>query len=292
MTATEGSQASGVQDPGLPPAPPENLPKDFGATPGDFAKLQYTQELQAWFEKWKQVAANTAVLTALEASRADVQTAHNASRGDADRAAEAALVKSLHDAYISVTQSSIDRSLTRTNVVTASISAVITIYTGLLALVYAAKSGSGRPLTAAAIIPALFLGLALLLVTVYAAMFKNSSSERGPLLPTGVGGQLVEYRLTTFMEWCFATVGARAWALHAGIVSLGWGVVSLPMPFVTLTGKEQAAILIVGLLAVGGTAAVTAYLDRRRRGDGGGAEPAPPEAPDLPEARAPAGDSG
>jgi hypothetical protein len=276
---SEGGQSHDVLDPGPAPAPPENLPKDFGATPGDFAKLRYTEELQAWLESWKQQLANAAAHAAVEAARADAKTARDASRQDADRAAEAALVKSLHDAYVSVTQSSIDRSLTRTNVVTASISAVITIYTGLLALVYAAQSGSGKPLTAAAILPALFLGLALLLVTVYAAMFKNSSSERGPLLPSGVGGQLVEYRLTTFMEWCFATVGARTWALHAGIVSLGWGVASLPVPFVTMTGKEQVAILIVGLLLVTGTAAVTAYRSRTSPGADGGAEP------DLPEAR-------
>jgi hypothetical protein len=270
-----------VQDPGPAPAPPEEIPSNPGATVSDFAKLRYSQELAAWLEKWKQEVSNVVAQTALQAKRSDAKTALDASREEADRAADAALVKSLHDAYVSVTQSSIDRSLTRTNVVTASIGAVTTIYTGLLALVYAAKPGSGKPLSAAAIIPALFLGLALLLVTVYAAMFRNSSSERGPLLPSGIGDPLIEYRLDTFMEWCFATVGARTWALHAGIVSLGWGVASLPVPFVKLTGTEQLAILGAGLLLVAVTAGFTAYQNRNRSAADDGS------VPDLPELQSP-----
>lgn len=102
----------------------------------------------------------------------------------------------------------------RVNVVTASIAAVTTIYTSLVALVYAANPGEGKPLTVAAIIPALFLGLALFLVTVYAAMFRKTVTV-GPLLPTGMGGQVDETRLVTFMRWTFAGVLAR------GSVALG-----------------------------------------------------------------------
>jgi hypothetical protein len=229
-----------VPDPGAAPAAPADLQSAAGATPGDFAKLQYSQDLEAWFEKWKQEAADAAVQAALAASREDT-----------DWAVDAALVKSLHDAYITVTQSSIDRSLTRINVVTASIGAVTTIYTALLALVYAAKSDSGKQLSGVALVPAVFLGLALFLVTVYAAMFRNSSSEREPLLPSGIGGgTIVQDRLQTFMKWCFATIGARTWALHAGIVSMGVGVATLPLPFIKTSGALQVVIFAVGLLAV------------------------------------------
>ncbi|MBV9796280.1 MAG: hypothetical protein JO016_20355 [Actinobacteria bacterium] len=225
-----------IRLPDMPPEPPSEIPA--GAA-GDFTKLEYSERLDAWLETWKQqVAADTA------------KAALDASREDADRAADAALVKSVHDAYLAVSQSAIDRSLTRVNVLTASIGTVTTIYTGLLALVYAAKSDSGKALTPAAITPALFLGLALLLVTVYAAMFRNSSSLGGPRLPSGTGDPLAEYRVQTFMGWCFAAVGARLWALHAGIASLGVGIVSLPIPFVKLTGTEHWIILIAGILIV------------------------------------------
>ena len=180
----------------------------------------------------------------------------------------------MQDAYVTVAQGSLDRVLTRLNVVTASIGAITSVYTGLLALVYAVKPGPGRALSSAAIIPALFLGLALLLVSVYAAMLKKSYSD-GPLLPTGIGAEIREIRLTAFMNWCFSGVLARSWALHAGIVSLGVGVATLPLPFVSLKGWQQVAILSVGLLLVAAAAILTIWTGpqeligrwRQRRSD-------------------------
>lgn len=151
-------------DYGSAPAPP-SLPLNSDATLADLTKSLYSEQLEAWLEQYKQQLSDKAAETALAAARADTR-----------RAADTTLVQALHAAYISTAQNAIDRSLTRVNVVTASIGAVTTIYTGLLALVYAAKSDSGKPLTGTAIIPAIFLGVALLLVTVYAAMFRNSSS--------------------------------------------------------------------------------------------------------------------
>ena len=241
-----------LNGPGTSPPIPEHVP----TSDQKLVEIRYTQDLAAWLEQWKQQVSEQAAAAALEASRADAKTALNESRADADRTAEVASVKAIQDAYITVTQSSLDRALTRLNVVTASIAAVTTIYTGLLALVYAAEPGKGIPLTFAAIIPALFLGLALFLVTVYAALFRNKQTV-GPLLPTGIGGQTAEMRLITFMRWCFAGILARSWALHAGIVSLGLGVATLPVPFVSLSGAQQIAILVAGLLLVGVTGLVT-----------------------------------
>lgn len=249
MTASEG--------PGRSP----DLPQDIPASQLEYAKLRYSEDLQAWLEQWKQRTTKDAVEAALEASREDTETALNAARADTARAAEVASVKSIQDAYVTVTQSSLDRALTRVNVVTASIGAVTTIYTGLLALVYAAEPGKGQPLSPVAIVPALFLGLSLFLVSVYAAMFKRSLTV-GSLLPTGIGGQIAETRLVTFMRWCFAGILARSWALHGGIVSLGVGVVTLPLPFVRLTGCQQVTILIVGVVLVGLTVLVTWFKNR------------------------------
>src|ERR1700733_2280264 len=169
MATLEGPEASPQVPRGVPPSETE------------YMKLRYGEELDAWLEQWKQQVAKDAVEAALEASREDTRTALGASRTDAARAVEVASVKSIQDAYLAATQSSLDRALTRVNVVTASIGAVTTIYTGLLALVYAAEPGKGQPLSAVAIVPALFLGLSIFLVTVYAAMFKRSLTV-GPLL--------------------------------------------------------------------------------------------------------------
>jgi hypothetical protein len=58
-------------------------------------------------------------------------------------------------------------------VLTASVAAIGTIYTGLLALVYAAKPGEGRTLGIASVIPGVFLGLSLVLVSVYAGILRG-----------------------------------------------------------------------------------------------------------------------
>jgi hypothetical protein len=227
-----------------PANPPAQLPDGLCSDDeSGAARARYEKELDGWLEAWKQRAADSAK-----------EIAVSQAREDADVAAEAALLKGIHDAYIATSQSSLDRALTRMNVVTGSVAAITTIYTGLLGLVYASESGKGRQLTLVAVMPALFLGLSLFLVAIYAAMFRRKMAVLA-LLPTGLGGQIAETRLITFMTWCFGGVWARSWALHAGIVSLGIGVATLPLPFVQAPGGLELAIFLVGILSVTGTAA-------------------------------------
>jgi hypothetical protein len=236
-----------------PPVPPVPSEKDPDLK---LITAQYQAQLDAWTDRWKQQTSNDVTEAARRSTLSVTRTALSATRSDTDRADEAILVKAMHDAYIQVSSSSLDRAMTRVNVVTAAVASVTTVYTGLLALVYAASSSATKPLPGAAIMPAFFLGLALFLVSVYAALFKRTVGV-SPLLPTGTGGQIVEYRLVTFMRWCNAGVLERSWALHAGIVSLGVGVVTLPVPFVKLHGWEQLVLLALGLVLVGAAAVGT-----------------------------------
>lgn len=245
----------------LPPEPSPDVPASLSGDE-EALRAKYAKELDAWLEIWKQQASEGVVADALVASRDDTRTALNASRADADRAAETAMLAAVHQAYVATTQASLDRALARANVVTAAVGAIATIYTGLLALVYAAKPGEGQRLDIVALVPALFLGVALFLVTVYAAMIRRKLFV-GPLLPTGIGGQVAEERLVTFMQWCFGGVWARSWALHAGIVSMGTAVATLPLPFVKLGGGAQAATLALGIFAVGLTGVVTWHHARQ-----------------------------
>jgi hypothetical protein len=228
---------------------PEDLPK---AEKVAAITARYERKLDAWLETWKQAAADSAQ---------DIAT--QVAQEDAEQTAESALHKAIHDAYVATTQSSLDRALTRMNVVTASVGAIATIYTGLLALVYAAKPGEGEKLSLVGIVPALFLGLSLFLVTVYAAMFRKAHGAM-TLLPTGLGGQIAEERLTTFMSWCFGGIWARAWALHAGIVSLGFGLATLPLPFVASPDWLETVIFVGGLLLVLATAAFSSALAKEK----------------------------
>lgn len=237
-TSEEGSASQG-DIPGYDEYLQGSSPADTGLAALKSALIQakYGHLLDEWVDAKNADTTATAVKTALAATRAD-----------SDRSNEAALLKSVHDAYIATAQASVDRSLTRANVVTASVATISTLYTGLLALVYV-NSNTTHPFTAGAIIPALFLGLSLFLVASYAAMIRRTLTV-GPLLPTGIGGTIVEARVITFLKWCFASVYARSRALHAGIVSLGVAVVTLPSPFAALSDGERWAMLGVGLFLV------------------------------------------
>lgn len=239
MPTSEQGSASQGGIPGYDEYLQDSSPADTGLAALKSALIQakYGHLLDEWVDKKNADTTAEAVKAALAATRAD-----------RDRDNEAALLKSVHDAYIATAQASVDRSLTRANVVTASVATISTLYTGLLALVYV-NSNTKHPFTAGAIIPAIFLGLSLFLVASYAAMIRRSLTV-GPLLPTGIGGTIVETRVITFLKWCFASVYARSRALHAGIVSLGVAVVTLPSPFAALGDVERWVMLGVGLFLV------------------------------------------
>lgn len=205
----------------------------------------------------------------------------------AQMAAETALVKSVHDAYVTATQSSMDRALTRANVVTASAGAIATTYTGLLALVFAAEPGKGRPLSVVALVPALFLGLSLLLVVIYVAGFRKKYRRMDGFLAAGIGGSLDERRLKLFMDWSFRGIWARSWALRTGIVSLGIGVMSLPLPFVIpapQVGDDGAvgsvSFWVALAVVVAGALLLVTYGIVAQRSDEKENKEAPPGPPD------------
>src|SRR4051794_31039658 len=104
-------------------------------TPGvpEYLKSKYEKELDEWLEARKQQWANDATELAL-----------NNTRDDAFVTAETTSLAAIQTAYITTTQTSLDRVLTRANVLTASVGTIITLYTALLAFVYTkADTGTG-----------------------------------------------------------------------------------------------------------------------------------------------------
>ena len=245
------------------PEPPQENRQD------EYVKKQFDKRLDEWLAARQQTWAAAAAELAHEQETLDAAVAVDDARDDADVAAEIASLAAIEAAYIATAQATLDRALTRANFLTASVSTVITLYTALLAFIYTtADTGTGgdtgvdeQPLQVVALVPALFLGLALLLVTVYAAVLRKKTTV-GPFLPTGIGGQIQELRLVTYLRWCFDPVLARRSALHAGITSLGLGIATLPLPFVNAGPEFQAGVFIVGLGAVGVTAAWSEWGDR------------------------------
>jgi hypothetical protein len=237
------------------PERPSGVDPTGDRSPSDYEKTRYSQELTAWEKRWEQIWSDLATARALDNSRDDSETA-----------AEIASLKSIQDAYVATAQATLDRALTRTNVLTTAIGTITTLYTGLLAFIYTkAETATGgktgvtiEPLKPVALIPVLFLASALFLATVYAAVLRKKTTV-GPFLPTGIGGRVAEQRLITYMNWCFAGVLARRWALHAGITSLGIGVATLPLAFTDTTDKFHTEVLVVGIVLVVLTAAWTQF---------------------------------
>ncbi|MGO9977299.1 MAG: hypothetical protein ACLP01_31750 [Solirubrobacteraceae bacterium] len=180
---------------------------------------------------------------ALQNSRQDTDKAVENARIDADRAAETALLKSIHDGYITIIQGTLDRSVTRAQFLTATIGAIATTYTAVLGVNYAV--GSGKPAPGRAIIPVLALGVAFVLASIYVA-YLSPKARRRRLLPSAVGGTATaERRLVTLMEWTFAGVLDRAWALRGSVVAFAIGIALLPLPFLEITGSGEVLLVLL-----------------------------------------------
>ena len=122
--------------------------------------------------------------------------------------------------------------------------AIVTLYTGLLALVFAAD---GATLPGRGLIPALFLGLSILLSTAYVAfldepnesLFQARTSKRESAWAQTRG----------LIGWVNSATFQRAHFLRASVVALGLGVAFLPLPFISGdifgSGQVQAVDPIV-----------------------------------------------
>jgi hypothetical protein len=215
----------------------------------ELLKLAYQAEIETVTKPWRdRVEAEIAAQEVdVEVRAAEVKATVDAdaktlevirSRVDADRAAEVALLKAVHDAYIEVAKGSLDRSLKRAEYLVTVTTAITGVYTGLLGLVYSVgQAGTPSPLPPRGIVPVAFLGTGLILSAFYMA-FLRRSTIKAALLPTGIGGTLPEERLRTFFTWTFKGVLDRAWALRMAVVSLGLGVALLPLPFLEIDNAD------------------------------------------------------
>ena len=185
--------------------------------------------------------------------RQDTADALTHSREDAALAVEWTLFEAVHAGYIAVAQSTLDRSMQRGTYIATAAGAVVTLYTGLLGL----RFGTGSQATllpARGLLPALFLGAAVVFSTFYISFLRDRKLVT-ELLPSGLGGRIAQTRLENFVEWVTAGAVARAWALRVAVISFGLGLILLPIAFVQLSpgtvialGVTAAAILALWIL--------------------------------------------
>jgi hypothetical protein len=164
-----------------------------------------------------------ALLKAEDAAATSLQTARWQAEFD--------LAKSFHQNIADVAKGSIDRARDSAKFVQTAATAIATIYTGLLALVF---SVTDNPLPLRGVYAGVFLGLSIALSTAYLAYLRKAP----PPVSYAPGSSLTTLQLARtgfFMRWINATVNNRSWAIRASVISLAVGVMFVPMAFLTST---------------------------------------------------------
>lgn len=160
------------------------------------------------------------------------------------------------NAYLDVAKGQIDRAASRAQFVQTAASAISTIYVGVLGVSFAVDKG--RPLPARGIASTFFLGLAIVLATLFLAYITVPPATTGQA-PTGLPAQDQRIRRNTFIAWVRIAALQRLYFLHATVLSLGFGVLFLPAPFIGgSTTAWDIAVIVAGVVA----AAVTFLLPR------------------------------
>lgn len=227
--------------------PPQDFDKiDFDRlTPEqqfELQKLYYQAALS--LEKDRQLAGAAGELAsdqAQETVRQAVRAAH--------REHEFALHKAIQDAYIEVARGELARRMDRADFVQKAAAAISTAYVGIIALTFGLGEGN-TPLPAQGIAPTFFLGLAILFSTVYISYITRPDDERrgdSPPTPTGLLPLHQRQRLNEFIYWTREPGLRRLYFLQAAVISLGIGIIYLPVAYLPPTSWLIWLLIGVGL---------------------------------------------
>jgi hypothetical protein len=155
-------------------------------------------------------------------------------KGRLDQAAanQAAKVAYDHDyfqAVLDAGKNSFDRSRSAAELVQKSATGIGTLYAAVLGVSF---SVSDRRLPLRGLVPAVFVGLAIVLSTVYVAYITRVGDlTLGPLHTSPP--ERLQRRLNNYFLIITDAVQRRSYWLRASVVALGLGIVLLPAPFIT-----------------------------------------------------------
>ena len=133
-----------------------------------------------------------------------------------------------------VGKGSIERARNSADIVQKSAAAIVTLYTGVLALAF---SVTDNPLSAKALFSTLLLGLAIVLSTAFLAYVPNPEEQETPD-PAGQEEQLGERLTNMFIAWNRDVALSRGHLLRASVAALAGAVLLLPAPFIAIGAKE------------------------------------------------------
>lgn len=170
----------------------------------------------------------------LAAEAAEQQAMRDLAKASAD--ADNANLLHFSETLASFAISSVDRARAGAEVVQKASAAIATLYTGLLAFVFAVGE---NPLPTRGVLAPIFLGLAVVLSTAYIAYLGPVSGETpGPAPTEGLETAVME-RLNASIRASSKTAVRRSWTLRASVLALGVGLSFVALPFITLGSPTQ-----------------------------------------------------
>jgi hypothetical protein len=213
----------------------------------DFKKILYQAQIDVIKNEYQaQLAIDKAKIDAdIESDKRNSNA--NLEREKADWASEYVQAQAVNSAYLDAAKSSLDRSVTRADFVQKAAAAISGAYVSMLGLIYAVASNKLLP--DRGIIPTLFLGLAIFLASAYVS-FITKPSPVSVLASDGTLPDIQRQRRNSFVLWIRDEVLRRRQFLQAAVISLGIGVLSLPLPFLDVQDTTAIFFLFGGLCGV------------------------------------------
>jgi hypothetical protein len=159
----------------------------------------------------------------------------------------------LHAGLVEIAKTAYERSRAAGQMVQVASSAVATVYTGVLALVFSAKD---RPMPLIGILPSIFLAISIVAATIYVSYLLPHAGKEIPLAPSPPVRASLER--AQILESVYVRLArSRSYVLHVANVALGFAVINLPVAFISPTASWGALIPIAG---IGITVSLTAPM--------------------------------
>lgn len=149
---------------------------------------------------------------------------------------EAEMFKNFHTTLRDLAKASASRVDSLSQLIQTAAGAIVTLYTGVLAVVFAAD-GIALPLRA--LVPAVFLGLAIVFAAAYAAFL--TPVDDTPYLPTSMPRENVLAQTKAVLNFVRVRNNTRSRAIRSAVVSLGLGVLFLPSAFISIASATPPA---------------------------------------------------
>jgi hypothetical protein len=193
------------------------------------------------------IIANDALKKARYSAELGVVTNQLAALADIKKAARAnfdAMNQAVFNAYLEVAKGQIDRATARAEFIEKAAGTIATLYTGILAFTFNADVSKGKAFPAIGIAPTIFLGLSIVCAMFYLAYITHPK----PFKASASSGLLTQHLINErndFISWASKSVLERAPWLQTAVISLGFGVILLPVSYLTSAISEAILWYIV-----------------------------------------------